>query len=90
MAKNSSSKLKFKDISSISELRQAKRVLSSRIEHQEMMMQYQFRVFRQHLSPGRLFLIGLEAVSSKSSFISTLLQTFNAFRAYFYRKNKKV
>lgn len=83
MANNKSD---FSKISSLEELKHKKRVLTSKIDHQEIMIQYQLRILREYISPGRLLMLGVQTASAKSPLLSSLFQSFNLIRSYLSNK----
>lgn len=71
----------YSQISSMKELRFQRKLLSSRIEHQEAMIMYKIQVVKENVSPGRLFYMGFESVAARNSVANVAFKTFNMIRS---------
>lgn len=63
------------------ELRFQRKLLSSRIEHQEAMIMYKIQTIREHISPSRLLYMGFESAASRNSMFNVAFKTFNMIRS---------
>lgn len=71
----------YSNISSMKELRFHRKLLSSRIEHQEAMIVYKIQMIKEHISPSRLLYMGFESAASHNSFFNVAFKTFNMIRS---------
>ncbi len=62
----------YRNIRNIQELQYQRRLLSSRIDHQEIMVMYKLRCVWEFISPSNLLDMGLRAVASHNSSFNIL------------------
>lgn len=65
-------------IKTISDLHYQKRLLASRIEHQEVMVMYRVRSLWDFLSPTRLLNLGCEALAAHNKAFNIFYRTASA------------
>ena len=58
------SRIDYRNIRNIEELQYHRRLLSSRIDHQEIMVKYKLRCVWEFISPSNLFNMGCRAIAS--------------------------
>lgn len=75
-----STEFRYGDIKTLKELQYQRRLLSSKIEHQETLISYKIRSIKEYVSPKRLFYNGFEFLAKRNSFASGLLRTYNLIR----------
>jgi hypothetical protein len=75
----------YSNIKGIKELRNQRRLLSSRIEHQEVMIFYSIRTIKDNYSPFKIVYMGLEAASKRSPFMGAIFQTIAFIKSLFTR-----
>ncbi|MBO7764030.1 MAG: hypothetical protein J6S16_03720 [Bacteroidales bacterium] len=71
----------YSSISSLKELKFQRKLLSSRIEHQEAMIMYKIQVVKENVSPSRLLYMGFESVAARNSVVNVAFKTFNTIRS---------
>ncbi len=71
----------YSQISSMKELRFQRKLLSSRVEHQEAMIMYKIQVIKENVTPGKLLMIGFEAAAARNSVANIAFKTFNMIRS---------
>lgn len=67
-------------ISTLKELRFQKKLLASRVEHQEALIVYKMKVIREQVTPGKLLYKGIESISSRSPFMNIAFRFFTLVR----------
>lgn len=75
-------------IKTIQDLHYQKRLLRSKIDHQEVMIMYRFRNLWDFMSPSRLAALGLEALASHNRKFGIFFRTAN-FIADFIRQRRR-
>jgi len=75
-------------IRTIEDLRLQRRLLSSKIEHQEVMIMYRFRSLWDFISPGRLAVMGLESLASRNKSFGIFYRTAT-FISQFLRRRRR-
>ncbi|MBR5610963.1 MAG: hypothetical protein IKW65_05530 [Bacteroidales bacterium] len=73
--------IEYSHISSMKELRFQRKLLSSRIEHQEAMIMYKVQVVKENVTPGKLLYMGFEAAAARNSVINVAFKTFHMIRS---------
>jgi hypothetical protein len=74
--------LDYQNIRGIKDLKYHRKMLSSRIDHQEIMISYLLRTMKDSYSPLNLAYMGFESLASRNSGISVVFKAFNAVRAF--------
>ncbi|HIZ87159.1 MAG TPA: hypothetical protein IAC03_03240 [Candidatus Coprenecus pullistercoris] len=72
----------YKDIRNLQDLRRCKRLLSSRIEHQEIMVMYKLRCAWDFVSPSNLIDMGCRAIASHNSSFNLIYRTVDFIRGF--------
>ena len=68
-------------ITTLKELRFHRKLLSSKVEHQEAMILYKVQTIRENLSPSRLIYTGFQTAAARNTFISVAFKAFNMIRS---------
>jgi hypothetical protein len=63
------------------ELKFQRRLISSKVEHQESLIMYKIQTIREHFSPGRLIYMGFESAAAHNSVMNVAFKTFNMIRS---------
>lgn len=71
----------YGNISSLKELKFQRKLLSSRIEHQEAMIMYRIQMVKEQVSPSRLLYMGFESAAAHNSVVNVAFKTFNMIRS---------
>ena len=77
----------YSHIRTLEDLRYQKRLLSSKIDHQEVMIMYRFRNLWDFISPGRLAVLGLESLASHNKAFGIFYRTAS-FVTGLFRKSR--
>ncbi|HJB43933.1 MAG TPA: hypothetical protein IAB87_04005 [Candidatus Coprenecus merdipullorum] len=70
----------YRNIRNLEELQYHRRLLSSRIDHQEIMVMYKLRCVWEFISPSNLLDMGCRAIASHSSSFNILYRTVDFIR----------
>lgn len=81
MAKESNS-LDYSSIKSLKDLQYQRRLLSSRIDHQEIMISYRIRTIKDNVSPTNLAYMGFESLAARNNTAAVLFRTFNIVKSF--------
>ena len=71
----------YSQISSMKELRFQRKLLSSRVEHQEAMIVYKVQILKEHISPAKLLYMGFESAAARNNVLNVAFKTFNMIRS---------
>lgn len=77
------SMLDYKSIRSLKDLQYQRRLLSSRIDHQEIMISYRIRTIKDNVSPLNLAYMGFESLATRNNTIGVMFRAFNVIRSLF-------
>lgn len=72
----------YTSIRSMKDLQYQRRLLTSRIDHQEIMVQYKLRNLWDYLSPARLITMGCEAVAAHNSTFNLVYRTIGFVKSF--------
>ncbi len=86
---NQKNKTNYGNISSLKELKFQRRLLTSRIDHQEVMIAYKLQSLKENFSPSRLIYMGFESAAAKNSVVSVAFKTFNMIRSILTSKENQ-
>ncbi len=73
----------YSKIRTLQELRHQKRILSSKIEHQESLITYKVITMKEHTSPLRLMFLGFETLASHNPAFNLILRSFYLVKSFF-------
>lgn len=79
-------RIDYREIRNIQELQYYRRLLSSRIDHQEIMVMYKLRCVWEFISPSNLFNMGCRAIASYNPSFSFLYKSVEFIRDFIRRK----
>ncbi|MBQ0006783.1 MAG: hypothetical protein KBS57_05210 [Alistipes sp.] len=85
--KTSDRNRQYSRIRTLEDLHYQKRILSSKIDHQEVMIMYRFRNLWDFMSPGRLAVLGLESLASHNKTFG-IFYRIASFVTGFIRKSR--
>lgn len=77
----------YRNIRTLEELHYHRRLLSSRIDHQEIMVMYRLRGVWEFISPSNLFDMGCKAIASHNPSFNFLYRSVDFIRGIF--RNRK-
>ncbi len=66
----------YLNIRSVKDLHYQRRLLNSRIEHQEIMVMYKLRNLWDYMSPSRILSMGCQAIASHNKSFNVAYSTF--------------
>lgn len=78
--------LDYNSIRSLKDLQYQRRLLSSRIDHQEIMISYRIRTIKDNVSPWNLAYMGFESVAARNNTVGVIFRAFNVVRSLFQSK----
>lgn len=78
----------YLNIRSLRDLQYQKRLLSSRIEHQEVMVMYKARLLWDYMSPMRLLNMGCEALAAHNKSFNVAFRTFSFVKSLIRDRKK--
>lgn len=87
--KNKNTGYKYCDIKGIKDLEYQRRILCSKIEHQEIMISYQVRSLREYMTPKRILYSGLSYLAARNTFANSTLKVFDFVRSLFRRNEQQ-
>lgn len=79
----------YRNIRNLEELQYCRRLLSSRIDHQEIMVLYKLRCVWEFISPSNLLDMGCKAITSHSPSFNILYRTVDFIRNLAKSRRKK-
>lgn len=81
----------YRNIRNIQELQYHRRLLSSRIDHQEIMVMYKLRCVWEFISPSNLLEMGCKAIASHNPSFNVLYRTMDFIRNVIKgRRNREI
>ncbi len=81
----------YRNIRNLQELQYCRRLLSSRIDHQEIMVMYKLRCVWEFISPSNLLDMGCKAIASHNASFNIIYRTVEFIRTFAKgRKNKDI
>ncbi len=81
-----SNKVDYRNIRNLEELQYQRRLLSSKIEHQEIMVMYKLSCVWEFISPSNLMNMGLRAVASHSRSFNIFYNAIGFVKNFIKRK----
>ena len=79
----------YRNIRNLQELQYCRRLLSSRIDHQEIMVLYKLRCVWEFISPSNLLDMGCKAIASHNPSFNILYRTVDFIRNLAKSRRKK-
>ena len=79
-------RIDYRQIRTLQELQYHRRLLSSRIDHQEIMVMYKLRCVWEFISPSNLFNMGCRAIASYSPSFSFLYRSVEFLKGFIKRR----
>lgn len=84
MAK-SNNDLDYQSIRSLKDLKYQRKLLSSRLDNQEIMIMYQVRTIRDYYSIFNVAYMGFESLAARNSKVAVAFRAFNAAKALIHK-----
>lgn len=78
--------LDYRNIRNLQELQHCRRLLSSRIDHQEIMVMYKLRGVWEFISPSNLISMGCRAIASHNPSFNIIYRSVDFIRSIFKGK----
>lgn len=79
----------YRNIRNLQELQYHRRLLSSRIDHQEIMVMYKLRCVWEFISPVNLLNMGCRAIASHNRSFNILYRSVNFIKNFFRGTRRK-